>query len=124
MPRPTGMWAPPRNDTFSERKAGRAATSTARSTTSSPNSCARVGLSYRQRAARSGGPHFIHTLLGNLGLHELAEELERLLPAQVAHLGRDHRGNTFLHDIQIYAARDWRDDDGGNHLPRQVRVVE
>src|SRR6266536_4212823 len=63
-------------------------------------------------------------LVRNLGLDELGEEGQRLLPPEVTSLGRNHLGNSFLHDGDFSAARHLLQRHGALHFPRQVRVVE
>src|SRR6185437_365853 len=57
-------------------------------------------------------------------LHQLAEQYQRFLPAQVAQLDRDHLGYAFLHHMHFGAAGDSAKSDGGGHLARQVGVFE
>src|SRR5262245_43305818 len=50
--------------------------------------------------------------------------VQRLLPAEVTHLGRYHGGNALLHDAQLRAAADRAQRDRRHHLTRKIRVVE
>jgi hypothetical protein len=60
----------------------------------------------------------------NLGLDELGKQRERLLPAQVASLGRDGFGYAFLDDVQVDSAGDFRQGNRGRHLARKVGIIE
>ncbi len=52
----------------------------------------------------------------NLRLHELGQQGQRLLPAEIAGLGRDDGGDALLHDLDLGADRDLAQDDRGLHL--------
>src|SRR6185295_2934803 len=63
-------------------------------------------------------------LLLDLGLHELSQQRQGLLPAEVASLDGDCAGYALLHDGQLRADRHLFQRDRGLHLSGQVRVVE
>src|SRR3954462_11347754 len=63
-------------------------------------------------------------LLPDLRLDELREQRQRVLPAQVAHLGWNRRRYSFLDDAQLRADGYFLQRYGGLHLSRQVRIVE
>src|SRR5262245_38379385 len=73
--------------------------------------------------ARSG-PYRRPALIRNLGLDELRQKRERLLPAETARLEWNDRRQTLLHDIQLGSARDPFQGHRRLHLARQVRIVE
>src|SRR5262245_48737598 len=60
----------------------------------------------------------------NGSLHQLPQQIERLLPAHVALIGRDHGRDAFLLHVELRAGGDLLQDDGGDHLAGQVGVVE
>jgi len=60
----------------------------------------------------------------NLGLDQPGQLRQRLLPAEVAHLDRDHIGDAFLHDGHVGAAGHRPQRNGGAHLARQLGIVE
>src|SRR5436190_2737816 len=62
--------------------------------------------------------------VGNLGLDQLRQRRQRILPAEVAHLGGDHARNPLLQDLELHAAGDLGHRHGGAHLAGQVRVLE
>lgn len=67
-----------------------------------PNNC---GRDLRPVATNRGrvraSPRIRHERSGDLGFDELRQEPERLLPSEIAGLGRDHFGNPFLHDREL-----------------------
>src|SRR5438067_2573816 len=63
-------------------------------------------------------------LIGNLGFDKFRQKNERFLPAEVAHLGGDHVGHAFLHDVQFRPARHLLQGDRRLYFPRHIRVVE
>lgn len=74
-----------------------------------------------------GGPEqgdSVGVALRNLRLNKLRQQHQRLLPAQVAHLGRDRCGHAFLGDAELGAAGHRLQGDGGLHFAGQVRIVE
>src|SRR5262245_14481811 len=66
----------------------------------------------------------LDTLVRNLGLDELRQESERLLPAETARLGWDRSRQALLHDSQLGSAGDLLQGDRRFHLARQARIVE
>src|SRR6266436_3128280 len=60
----------------------------------------------------------------NLGLHELRKQRERVLPAEIAGLGRNGFGYAFLQDVQLGSAGYLLQGYRRPHLAGQVRVVE
>src|SRR6266446_7846349 len=65
-----------------------------------------------------------HALVWNLGLDELRKECQRLLPAEIARLGRNDAGHPFLHDAQLCADGYLPQGYRRLHLSRQARVIE
>src|SRR5690349_17775531 len=64
------------------------------------------------------------TLTRNFGFHQLSQQDERLLPAEIAGFGRNGGGNPFLHYAHLGAAEDFFQADGRLHFAGQVGVVE
>src|SRR5687768_149728 len=60
----------------------------------------------------------------DLDLDELRQQSERFLPAQIASLGRNDFGHSFLHDVQLRADGHLLQGDRHPHLSWQVRVIE
>src|SRR6187551_3479890 len=58
------------------------------------------------------------------GLDQFRKLRERFLPSEIAHFERNWFRNAFLNDVQLSAARNATESDGGFHLARQMRVVE
>src|SRR5690242_8157589 len=63
-------------------------------------------------------------LVRNLGLDEIRELGERLLPAEIARLDWDRVGKTRLDDAQLGSAGHLPQRDRRLHLAGQVRIVE
>src|SRR5262245_61405870 len=63
-------------------------------------------------------------LIRNLGLDELRQQDERLLPAEIARLGGNDSGHPLLHDRQLGPARHLLQGDRGHHFSWQIRIVE
>jgi len=63
-------------------------------------------------------------LIGDLGFDQFRQKNERFLPAEVAHLGRDHVGHALLHDIQFRPARHLLQGYSDLHFSRHIRVIE
>ena len=55
----------------------------------------------RAPACISSGRLHVSWLIRNLGLDEFRQQGERLLPAEIARLGRNDIGNPFLRDVQL-----------------------
>src|SRR5262245_7814987 len=70
--------------------------------------------------ARTRGPNLIR----DVGLDELRQKSQRLLPAEIASLGRDDSGQALLHDIQLGSAGDSFQCNRRLHLAGQARIVE
>src|SRR4030095_8919224 len=60
----------------------------------------------------------------NLGFDELCEQRKRLLPAEIARLGRDGLGDPLLDNAHLGAARDLLQRHGSLHFPGKTRIVE
>src|SRR5215468_7162091 len=63
-------------------------------------------------------------LVRNLGLDELRQQDERLLPAEIARLGGNDSGHPLLHDRQLGPARHLLQGDRGHHFSWQIRIVK
>src|ERR1051325_2266756 len=63
-------------------------------------------------------------LAGDFGFHQLGEERERFLPAEIARLRWNDLGHAFLHDADFGADGHFRERDRHRHDAGQVRVVE
>src|SRR5688572_13163189 len=63
-------------------------------------------------------------LVRNLGLYKLRKLCQRILPAEITHLGRDDLGESFLDDVELRSAGYLLQGDRRLHLSGQVGVVE
>ena len=59
-----------------------------------------------------------------LGLHQHRQLGQRLLPPEVAHLGRHGLRNTLLRDVEFGAAQHLSQNDADPHFAGQVRIVK
>ena len=57
-------------------------------------------------------------------IDEMGELIERLLPAEVAHLDWNDCGNALLHDRELGSTKDFAQRDRDLHLAGQVGIVE
>src|SRR5438874_5371633 len=64
------------------------------------------------------------SLVRNLSLDKFRQQSQRFLPAEIARLGRNDRGHTFLRDVQLSSAGYFLQRDRHLHFSRQVRIVE
>ena len=60
----------------------------------------------------------------DVGLHQSGEILERVLPAKIARLYRNHVRQAFLHDVQLGADRYWPERYRYLNFSRQIQVIE
>src|SRR5712692_4860843 len=72
----------------------------------------------------SAGAYPRTRLIANLGFDKFGQKNELFLPAEVAHLGGDHVGHAFLHDVHFRPARHLLQGDRRLYFPRHIRVVE
>src|SRR5215208_3185403 len=63
-------------------------------------------------------------LLIDFRLDEAGEISQRILPAEVAHLRRNHVGDTLLHNVDLGAADDGLERHRHLDFARQVGIVE
>jgi len=63
-------------------------------------------------------------MAASLLFNQQSQQGQRLLPAEVALLGRNHGRHAFLRDVDFGAAGDGAQVDRGLHLARQVRIIE
>jgi hypothetical protein len=76
----------------------------------------RVGGSVEKSEPALAGKLFRRRLLLDLGLDELGQQRQRLLPAQIARLHGNHAGYALLDDGQLRADRHLLQHDGRLHL--------
>src|SRR5450432_2755408 len=60
----------------------------------------------------------------NLGLYEIIELRQRLLPPEIAHLKRNSLRQSFLHDVQLGPAQDFLQGHRRHDLAGQIGIVE
>src|SRR3954469_16227000 len=63
-------------------------------------------------------------LIGNFGFDQFREENERFLPAEITRFGGNGRGDSFLNDSYLCAAKDLFQVDGRLHFAGQCRDVK
>ena len=63
-------------------------------------------------------------LLRNLSLDEFAQQDQRLLPAEVAGLGRNDRRHMLLYDVHVRSTRYLCQSHGHVHVTRKVWVIK
>lgn len=68
--------------------------------------------------------HYRRNLFFDLGLDQLGQFEERFLPAEVAHLRRNHGGDPLLLNFYFGPAGDLSELNRIGHLARQIRIVE
>src|SRR5436190_18301494 len=63
-------------------------------------------------------------LVWNFGFDEFCQEDQGFLPTEIAGLGRNRGGNSFLGHVQFGSAEYFAQSDGGDHFAWQVCIVE
>src|SRR5688572_20036950 len=63
-------------------------------------------------------------LIGDFSLHEFCQQRQRFLPAEVARLGGNGRGDSLLRNVQLRSAEDLLQGDGRYHFAGEVRIIE
>ncbi len=63
-------------------------------------------------------------LIGYFRLDQFGQQRQRFLPAQIARLGGNGRGDAFLRDVQLRSAEYFFQGDRCDHFSREIPVVE
>ena len=66
----------------------------------------------------------VSRLIRNFSFNEFCQQRQRFLPAEIAGLGGNDCGHTFLHNSDFRSTRDVLQRDRHVNFSRQVRVVE